>query len=225
VYSIPRTSSRVSGAIEVKFLFFDTETTGLPLRSELLQHPGQPHITQLGFILEINRTDAMIVDTLIKPTGWKIGDRAKELTGITEDMCYESGIPIADAVDLFMIAAENADFIVCHNVAFDEKLMAIEFARLDQKGRHPSTVMCGRPTLCTMQKTTPILQLPKKDGRVGNKWPKLSECYQHFFKEELENAHSAIVDIQATRRVFNLLVDEGYFDEEFEAYEKVRLAA
>ncbi|MEQ6333288.1 3'-5' exonuclease [Sphingobium sp. MK2] len=208
----------------MKFLFFDTETTGLPLRSELLSNPSQPHVTQLGFILEINRTDAMVVDTLITPQNWTIGAKARELTGITEDMCYESGIPIADAVDLFMIAAENCDFIVCHNVAFDRKLMAIEHARLNAE-RNPYSVLCGKPTLCTMEKTTNILKLPKKDNRTNFKWPKLSECYQFFFNEELENAHSAIVDIQATRRVFNLLVDEGYFDEEFAAWEEAKALA
>lgn len=205
----------------MKFLFFDTETTGLPMRSELLTHPQQPHVTQLGFILEINRTDALIVDTLITPDNWTIGAKAKELTGITEDMCVESGIEIRDAVELFMIAAENCDFIVCHNVDFDKKLMSIEYARLNDNNP-PVSVLCGKPTLCTMQKTTDILKLPKKDGRVGNKWPKLSECYQFFFNEELENAHSAIVDIQATRRVFNVLVDEGYFDAEFAAWEETQ---
>ena len=207
----------------MNFLFFDTETTGLPLRSEVLSHPSQPHITQLGAILEINRNDAMVIDTLIKPDGWQISPKAQALTGITLEMCEEAGIPIADAVDLFMMMASNADFIVAHNIEFDQKLMAIEYARLNQE-LHPTTVMCGRPTLCTMKVSTPILKLPKKDGRVGYKWPKLEELYMFLTKKKLENAHSAIVDITATRECFNILVNEGHFDAEFEAFEEVQKA-
>jgi hypothetical protein len=54
----------------MNILYFDTETTGLPRQSDPLDHPEQPHITQLGFILEVNGHDAMVVDTLIKPQNW-----------------------------------------------------------------------------------------------------------------------------------------------------------
>lgn len=210
----------------MNILFFDTETTGLPKASVPFEHPDQPHITQLGFILEVNGNDALVVDTLIKPDNWPIhadsgtgiGKIASELTGITQEMCEESGIPIADAMELFVIAAENADLIVCHNTSFDIKLASIEYARLTahrDNAPPPKAVLCGRPTLCTMKVSTPICRVPKKDGRTGYKWPKLSEAYMFFFNEELENAHSAIVDIQATRRVFNELRKLGYLNEHF----------
>ena len=215
----------------MNFLFFDTETTGLPNRSVPLSDPSQPHITQLGAVLQINGEDKMILDTLIKPDNWPvqpcgniIGKKAMELTGITPEMCEESGIPIADAVDLFMIMASIADFIVCHNTAFDLKLMQIEFARLNPDA--PSkTVLCGRPSLCTMKTSTPILKLPKKAGG-GYKWPKLEEAMQFFFGEGLDGAHNALVDIQATQRLFNLLAEEGHYDADFnDHYVQQRLAA
>ncbi|ARK07457.1 PolC-type DNA polymerase III [Sphingobium phage Lacusarx] len=207
----------------MNFLFFDTETTGLPNRSVPLSHPTQPHITQLGAVLQINGQDAIVLDTLIKPDGWTIGAKAKELTGITEEMCEESGIPIADAVDMFMIMAANADFIVCHNTAFDTKLMGIEYSRLNSSLHH-STVLVGKPTLCTMKTATPICKIKKGDGRTDYKWPKLEEAMMFFFGEKLENAHSAIVDIKATQRLFNLLCDEGHYDPDFEAYHEVERA-
>lgn len=202
----------------MNILFFDTETTGLPKSSVPFTHPDQPHITQLGFILEVNGSDAMVVDTLIKPDGWVIGKEAGEITGITVEMCEESGIPIADALELFVIAAENADLIVCHNTAFDTKLVSMEYARLTahrENAPPPKAVLCDRPTMCTMKVSTPICRIAKKDGRTGYKWPKLAEAIKFFFDEELENAHSAIVDIQATRRLFNELRSLGYLDEHF----------
>lgn len=193
----------------MNILYFDTETTGLPRASEPLNHPSQPHMTQLGLILEVNGHDALTIDTLIKPDGWVIEQKASELTGITLDMCEADGIPIADAIELFVIAAENADLIVCHNTAFDTKLMAIEYLRL-QPDRKPYDVLSGKPQLCTMKVSTPICRIGKKDGRTGYKWPKLSEATMFFFNEELENAHSAIVDIVATRRLFKELDKLGY---------------
>jgi DNA polymerase-3 subunit epsilon len=199
----------------VNILYFDTETTGLPNSREILTHPSQPHITQLGFILEVNGHDALVVDSLVKPDGWEIGKIASELTGITLPMCEADGIPIADAVELFVIAAENADLIVCHNTAFDTKLMGIEYLRL-QPNRKPTDVLSSRPILCTMKVSTPVCRIGKKDGRTGYKWPKLEEAIRFFFNEQLENAHSAIVDIKATRRLFYKLNELGYLDEHLE---------
>lgn len=197
----------------MNILFFDTETTGLPRQSEPLTHPSQPHMTQLGLILEVNGHDALVIDTLIKPNGWEISPKASELTGITLDMCEADGIPVADAMEMFVIAAENADLIVCHNTAFDTKLLAMEYLRL-QPERKPYEYLSGRPSLCTMKTSTPVCRIPKKDGRTGYKWPKLEEAIKFFFDEELENAHSAIVDIKATRRLFNKLKELGYLDEQ-----------
>ena len=206
----------------MKILYFDTETTGLPNAKFPLNDPQQPHVTQLGFILEVNGVDAVQVDTFILPddtwrihedSGTVVGKIASELTGITADMLYESGIPIADALELFIIAAENADLLVCHNNAFDNKLLAIQYARL-RPAAGPRDVLCGKPSLCTMKAATPICKIRKKDVKVGNKWPKLEEAMMYFYGENLEGAHSAIVDIKATRRVFHTLVNLGAFDEQ-----------
>lgn len=211
----------------MRVLYFDTETTGLPQNKYPPNHAQQPHITQLGFILEINGIDAVMVDSFIRPDNWRIhpcsgtGISAKstELTGITQDMCEENGIPIADALEMFIICAEQADAIVCHNTAFDQKIIGMEYTRL-RKDAPPREILQGLPTLCTMKAATPICRIPKKDGRTGHKWPKLEEAYKYFYNEVLEGAHSAIVDIKATRRVFHTLIGEGAFDEQFETLKK-----
>lgn len=206
----------------MRILYFDTETTGLPMNKYPPNHEQQPHITQLGFILEINGVDAITVDTFIKPDNWRvhpcsgngISAKSTELTGITIEMCEEFGIPIADAVELFIIAAEQADAIVCHNSAFDVKIMGMEYTRI-RRDAPPREVLQGLPHLCTMKTATDICKIKKKDGRTGFKWPTLAEAMQFFFGEELEGAHSAIVDITATRRVFHTLVEEGAFKQQF----------
>lgn len=208
----------------MRVLYFDVETTGLPSNKYSPDSAEQPHITQLGLILEIDGVDVITLDALIKPDNWRIhpcsgnGISAKstELTGITIEMCEAGGIPIADALEIFMIATEQADAIVCHNTAFDTKIIGFEYARL-RKGAPPRQILNGLPTLCTMKAATPICKLPQKGKRATFKWPKLEEAMMFFFGEKLEGAHSAIVDIQATRRLFHHLLHKEYaFDEQID---------
>lgn len=215
----------------MNILFFDTETTGLPRKDPETGETHQPNITQLGFILERGGIDMLTVDALIKPDNWYIhtgidpktgieesgtgiSRKSTEITGITMEMCEKDGIPIADAVEMFVIAAENADVIVCHNTAFDMKVMAAEYARLQPRAKDPNIVYGGRPSLCTMKASTPICKIRKGDGKTSFKWPRLEELMMFLFNEELENAHSAIVDIKATRRCFHKLIDLGAFDKD-----------
>lgn len=221
----------------MNILFFDVESTGLPRKDPDTGETHQPNITQLGFILERNGVDVITVDTLIKPDNWFVHEdptgelppsiishRAMEVTGITPEMCEKDGIPIADAVELFIIAAENADIIVCHNTAFDTKVMEGEYLRLRPRHKTPSDVFAGCPSLCTMKAATPICKIPKKGvvraGGSNYKWPRLEEAVPHFFGVEMENAHSAIVDISWTRKVFHELLKLGAFDKELRRLER-----
>lgn len=215
----------------MNILFFDTETTGLPKKNPATGEVEQPRITQLGFILERNGVDVLTVDALIQPDNWPIyagldkegieesgtgiSRKSTEITGITQEMCEADGIPIADAIELFVIAAEHADMIVCHNTAFDVKVIIAEYARLRPEVPSARIVLCGKPYFCTMKTATPICKISKGDGRTDWKWPKLTEAVLFFYNEELEDAHSAIVDITATRRVFHTLIGLGAFDQQF----------
>ena len=211
-------------------LFVDTETTGLPLRGKPISNPDQPHITELGAILDVQGREALVINSLILPEQWpfrkdKFGqptDRlidpiASEITGITEDMCYQKGLPIADAIEAYMIAAANADFIVAHNTAFDGPQMEMEYHRL-QPNQPSISVHCGKPLFCTMKALTPVCRIPKKDQRnpSGNnwKWPKLEEAWFYFFKTPMEKAHSAIHDIRNTRTIFYECLRLGLFKNE-----------
>lgn len=222
----------------MNILFYDVESTGLPRKDQDTGETVQPNITQLGFILERFGVDVMTVDALIKPDNWFlhqdqqgllppsiISHKAMEVTGITPELCEEQGIPIADAVELFVIAAEHADVIVCHNNAFDLAVMKGEYKRLQPRCKTPEIVFAGKPSLCTMKTATPICKIAKKGvGRtmgVSYKWPKLEEAIPFFFDgEQMVNAHSAIADINYTRRLFHKLVEIGAFDKEVGRMEK-----
>lgn len=167
----------------MRTLYFDVETTGLPSNKYPPNHEMQPHITQLGMILEINGIDVIKLDALIKPDNWRphpcsgngISKIASELTGITVEMCEDSGIPIADAMEMFIIAVENADAIVCHNQKFDTKIIGMEYTRI-RPGESPKAILMERPPLCTMVTATPVCNIKKKDGKAGAKSRAASRC-------------------------------------------------
>jgi hypothetical protein len=90
-------------------------------------------------------------------------------------MCEKDGIPIADAVEMFVIAAENADLLVCHNTPFDKKLLASSICG-SSRGQAQGRSVRQAIDICTMKVSTPVCRIGKKDGRTGYKWPKLSEA-------------------------------------------------
>lgn len=182
----------------MKILFFDTETTGLPLWKEPSDHPDQPHIVDLA--CELWDGDEMVdsFDTIVNP-GVVIPDDVVELHGITTERAIAEGIPKTEAVDRFHDFVKRADLIAGHNVSFDIRMMRIETARVT--GEKWENML---PTFCTMRKATNVCRIlgPKARFSEDWKWPKLSEAIQHFFDEEFEDAHRAAPDCAASRRIY-----------------------
>jgi DNA polymerase-3 subunit epsilon len=207
----------------MNILFYDTETGGLPNRNRDLIDASQPHLTQLGFLFERDGKDDHACDTLIKPYGphWNIGAIAQALTGITPEQCEANGRPIESVMDEFVDYAAQADVLVCHNVAFDMLLMQIQAKRLAPDMESTTAIFEGAPHVCTMLAALPICRLPKKDRKVGYKWPKLEEAIWHFFGEKLDGAHDAMVDITATQRLFRHLCNIGAMDKPMEKIDLV----
>ena len=56
-------------------------------------------------------------------------------------------------------------------------------------------IVFGRLLPCPMLQLTPIMKLPHKDGRKGNKWPKVIEAYKYLFpKSEYDELHRGADD-------------------------------
>lgn len=182
-------------------LFFDTETTGLPLFKEPSEHPDQPHIVQLA--MELCEDDGTVVESYeaIVNIGQPIPAEVTAIHGITTEMSA-AGIEVKQMLADFMTLAERADAFAGHNIDFDLRLIRIQCAR-----HLGSKWDVDKLKHCTMKMATPIVNLPptEKMVRAGFNKPKsanLGECIRHFFDEELDGAHNALVDVQACRRVY-----------------------
>ena len=186
------------------YLFFDTETTGLPKNWEapISDIDNWPRIVQIAWILsseEKGRIESN--DFIIKPEGFEIPEESSRVHGITTQKAYAEGIDLIEALTKFNLALQKSSCLVAHNMNFDEKVLGAEFLR---KGIENDFFEKNR--LCTMEKSTQYCKLP---GRYGYKWPSLSELHNILFGKDFEDAHNAAGDINATESCFWKLRELG----------------
>ena len=179
------------------YLFFDTETTGLPRnwKAPVTDLNNWPRMIQIAWILcddKGNRIESD--DFIIKPENFIIPRDASRVHGISTEKAIEEGENLEKVLTLFNDLVEEADFIVAHNISFDEKILGAELLRKRIKSKFSK-----KRKICTMHSSTDYCKLP---GPYGYKWPKLSELHIELFGEDFDEAHDASVDINATEKCF-----------------------
>jgi DNA polymerase III epsilon subunit-like protein len=189
----------------MKYLFFDTETTGLPknYNAPVKDVDNWPRLVQLAWILTSASGEVEErFNCIIRPDGWVISEQAAAIHGITQAVAEMSGVPIAGALKRFArLLYDKGCTVVAHNIYFDYKVVGAEFERLGWP-----VSFGGVPMICTMEASTNFCQLPNNNGYSSYKWPKLQELHRKLFAMDFTEAHNAAADIDATRRCFFELV-------------------
>jgi DNA polymerase III epsilon subunit-like protein len=188
-------------------LFFDTETTGLPenWKAPVTDINNWPRMVQLAYLLYDNNGNKIKGgDYIIKPNGFSIPVEASQIYGITNERALSAGVEIGDVLKVFDKLLEQADFVVAHNMSFDEKIIGAEFVR-----RNLENNLAQKNKICTMLAATDFCAIP---GNYGYKWPKLSELHYKLFNSNFEEAHNAAIDIDATAKCFWELIKRGVLD-------------
>ncbi|MDR2414192.1 MAG: 3'-5' exonuclease [Odoribacteraceae bacterium] len=179
------------------YLFFDTETTGIPLnwKAPVTDLDNWPRLVQLAFLFHDERGNLLASgDFIIKPDGFTIPTESSTIHGITTERATRDGHLLLPVLQHFNELVERAVFLVAHNIAFDEKIIGAELLRCNL----PNAMQAKRK-VCTMERSTNLCAIK---GRYGYKWPRLSELHQKLFNTDFEEAHNAAADIQATARCF-----------------------
>jgi len=196
----------------MRALFYDTETTGLPLFNEPSNDPRQPHLVQLAAILVDldTRRELASIDLTIRPDGWVIPDETAAIHGITTEIAAAHGVSEFSALSVFDQLWSKADFRVAHNEDFDARIMRITYLRCFTENAADEWKAGNRQCTCAL--ATPIMNLPPTErmvakGMRGPKKPNLAEALRFFTGRELENAHSARADTLACRDVFFAIRD------------------
>jgi len=158
------------------YLFFDTETTGLPndRYAPLTDFDNWPRMIQIAW-MRYDQSEHLIEEktAVIKPEGFVIPERAVRVHGITTERALAEGHNLQDVLLDLAAALDASKICVAHNMSFDEKIIGVEFLRK----KIPNTLF-ETEKICTMMASIEYCQLP---GPYGTKWPTLSELYRCLF--------------------------------------------
>ena len=184
----------------MKYLFIDTETTGIPKNRELspMNVENWPRLVSFAYILCNQREVIDKNSFIIKPHGFIIPSDSTKVHGITTSEAISQGRDISTTLEIIKQKVDDCDYIVGHNVIFDINVLNAEFYR------HNGSLPVGlKPYLCTMTLSKDYCALP------NNKYPTLDELYTILKGKSIFNAHNAMIDAQASMECFWILKDIG----------------
>ena len=185
-------------------LFFDSETTGLPEKDQNWEtdYDAFPHIVQLAWIMTDDTGDMIYSKEchIIKPTDWDIPPEAEKIHKINTQLALDTGISDKVLLKAFFYEARKCDIIVGHNIYFDTAIIKAKALSLDFNKEEICEILHKDKRYDTMQKGMSMFS-PKK-------WATLSELYQRLFNEELKNAHTALGDVEAVKRIYFNLINQ-----------------
>jgi len=193
-------------------LFYDTETTGLPLFKEPSEHPNQPHIVQLAAALVDldTRETVASLDVVVRPDGWIIPDEVTAVHGITTEYAAAVGVPESLALSMFL-ELWGLRTRIAHNEPFDARIIRIAQHRAGELESDLDAWKAGAAQ-CTARMATPIVKCPPTAkmiavGRNHYKTANLGEAVQFFTGKPLVNAHSAMADVKGCMDVYFAIQD------------------
>lgn len=189
------------------YLIFDTETTGLPLnyKAPASNTDNWPRMVQIAWQLYDKNGELISeYEQIVKPEGYTIPKKVSEIHRITTERAIAEGIALNQVLDDFKKAMMQAEYLIAHNLGFDEKIVAAEFFRKKIKALSKKMKRFD-----TMHEATEYCAIPGRYGRY--KWPNLTELHKKLFHFEFEEAHDALVDVRACAKCFFELKKQGIF--------------
>jgi DNA polymerase III epsilon subunit-like protein len=189
----------------MKYLYFDTETTGLPPKGARYNtdYDQFPHIVQLSWWF-----DGQFYDFIIKPKGWTIPEQSTEIHGITTEKALTEGQSFKKVIEKFAFHCDQASKVVAHNIYFDTSIIKAntirEFGIESNFYTYLEESIDKSKRIDTMMKTIKYVGAKKDNG--GAKFPTLEELYFKLFEESFP-AHNALEDVKALKRCHEALVD------------------
>lgn len=179
------------------YLFFDTETTGIPrnYKAPVTDLNNWPRLVQISWILQDKDARTLAKDCfIIKPVGFSIPIESTKIHGITTDYAHRNGVDLLIALNHFSSHIDAAQYLIAHNISYDQNIVGSEFLRNNMKNK-----ITTKKLLCTMVSSVNHCAIK---GPYGYKWPKLTELHEKLFNTSFTGAHDAAADITATSKCF-----------------------
>lgn len=187
------------------YLFFDTETTGLPKRrnAPVTDIHNWPRIVQIAWLLYDEYGRNLHSEChIVKPDGFVIPFDAQNIHGISNEKAQIEGKDLTYILNRFSDAISKSSYLIAHNMEFDYNVTGSEFIR---KGMNNSLDYVNK--ICTMKETTEYCRIP--GGKYGYKWPSLIELHYTLFNQMFQERHDAIFDVSMCAKCFFELKRKG----------------
>jgi DNA polymerase III epsilon subunit-like protein len=186
-------------------LFFDTETTGLPIDRKVpaLQNEiNWPQLVSLSWSVWKDKELVKKESHIIRPQGWHIPESVIAIHGITNEIAHTNGSPLAEVLEYIKKDIVDSDVIVAHNMEFDKNVLFHAYAwhlKKDPRKFWKAKEFCSQ----TMAKGE--LKLPWAYARPSDpyKMPGLDELFVATFNEPAPlKAHSSDRDVEVLEKIY-----------------------
>lgn len=214
----------------MRYLVFDTETTGMVRFDRAAHAKGQPRMTQLGLVAvehlpgvpteDADGNTVVGADTFTKlfsfsamvapDNSWTKYDlagadeQAASLgNGLTVEQLRMHGVPVAQILQRYIGVFDNCDYLVGFNIHFDLKILRGELRRADLNDLYGE-----KPEFDVMQKCRPLCNEHFQKTIGKKKAPKLEEACDIILSHK-HDGHDALVDADATSNLLWELIKQG----------------
>jgi DNA polymerase III epsilon subunit-like protein len=204
----------------MRFLVFDTETTGLPQTkfiNPFTLHQW-PHIVQFSYIIYDASLNDIVEskDYVIKlPESISISEESSKINGITNKISSENGVCLNEVLNEFFYYLRNVDKLIGHNIGFDINMIKVELLRIINNKLFTTEqikiykydlhfLLNYTNIVCTLKDSIEFcnIKLINKYGKPYLKYPKLIELHDKLFDKTPSNLHNSFNDILVTLRCF-----------------------
>lgn len=222
----------------MRFLAFDTETTGLPeskIISPSTLHQW-PHIVQFSYVIYDSSLNDIVEskDYVIKvPESISISEESTKIHGISNEISKDIGIPINEVLNEFFYYLRGVDRLIGHNIEFDINMIKVSLLRLINSDsitkeqlkiyKYDLHFLTNYNNItCTLKDSIEFcnIQLINKYGKPYLKYPKLIELHEKLFNKSPSNLHNSFNDILVTLRCFMKLKHNIDLNDECIAFKK-----
>lgn len=182
-------------------LYIDTATSDrwrFPRGGKPADDREQPHMVRLAWLLEaLDGTTVREASHLIKlPQGERMVHEAAHYLEIYDHNLQERGMAMFGVLTEFGDALGEAKVVVAHSWAFHRQVLERSFRFVGMPARVWPT------NICTMIRSTDIVQIPKQQPGGGFKWPSMDETCDRFLGRRLLPSMDPVADgIERVRAV------------------------
>jgi DNA polymerase III epsilon subunit-like protein len=201
----------------MRFLVFDTETSGLPKTKIISPDTLKlwPNIVQFSYVIyDLSLNDIIKTKNYIIKIPKDISlEESSKIHGITNEISETQGIELIKAFDEFFDDLKEVNNLVGHNIEFDINMIKVELMRIinERLVNQEKVNVCKhylyyltnyKNICCTLKDTVELcnIQLINKQGKPYLKFPKLSELHEKLFNKTPTNLHNSFIDILVTLR-------------------------